>query len=236
MSLISAAAAATGYLGDRAQTITRDLPVVGPMIAQVVPADRPKARPVRTKPMPKPEAPAMADVQPAANPSAPADIPPALLPRELRRERIAERIVTGLERRAERRAALGLPDRPPRPREAMAVIRRIPPADRREVIRRVRALRAERAATGISAEPLRRPVMVEDSSLPVPDAQVIPPTGTDLPVTKDRMAEGDAGPGDDMDSIRRADRAERIRRFRELRQRRLEQLREQAPEQARQPD
>jgi hypothetical protein len=219
MSLISAAAAATGYLGDRVQTIARDLPVVGPMIAQVVP--KPKIAPVR--PWVKP-----ATVQAAAPPlttdtpdavSAPLRpmLPPAVR-REIRREIIAERIATGLERRAERRAALGLPDRPSRAREVNPVLRRIPPGDRRAVIQRVREIRRERAGLAVpSAEPAR-PVIAEDSSLPVPDAQLLPAEPVASPPAE---LTGEASPQ------LAPDRAERLRRFREMRQRRLEMLRQQ---------
>lgn len=222
MSLISAAAAATGYLGDRVQTITHDLPVVGPMIAQVVPAPKPKPRTVIKRPSAAPEQ--RQGLAEAPSPAEQAGLAgPALTETDgaIRREKIAERIVTGLERRAERRAALGLPKRPPRPRETMAVLRRIPPEDRRDVIRRVRALRQERAAAGLSPEPIRRPAMAEDSSLPVPDAQVVSSGTTGQP---------DQPATENADTDQPMNRAERLRRFRELRQRRLEQLREPSTE------
>lgn len=214
MSLISAAAAATGYLGDRVQTITRDLPVVGPMIAQVVPKLKPAPVQARAKPAPvKAIAPPLPAETAEALPLR-ASAPPAVR-REIRREIIAERIATGLERRAERRAALGLPDRPPRPREAIRVLRRIPPEDRRAVIERVRELRAERASEGPAGTRPERPTMAEDSSLPIPDAQVTVQDAADAPSSE--MAEGVTVPG----------QPEPRRRFRELRERRLEMRRQQ---------
>lgn len=221
MSLISAAAAATGYLGDRVQTITRDLPVVGPMIAQVVPT--PKRAPAQTPSRAKPVQ-AQAVVQTDA-PAAPlpetAPLRPMLAPavrREIRREIIAERIATGMERRAERRAALGLPDRPPRAREVIPVLRRIPPADRRAVIQRVREIRQERAGVAVPSADPARPVMAEDSSLPVPDAQLLP---AEPAVSPPAEPTAEAAPQ------LAPDRAERLRRFREMRQRRIELRRQQ---------
>jgi hypothetical protein len=208
LSLVSAAAAATGYLGDRAQTITRALPVVGPILAEAVPA-RKKAGPE----------PARTAAAPRATPVAAAPAPPAIAPmtfeeraemrRGLRREIIAERIATGLERRAERRAALGLPDTPPRPREAWAVLRRIPPAERRAVIERVREIRREQATRGDAVVPSPPGGAVSGAPIPPVPAEAAPAPG----------ASGEPAAG--------RWRAERLQRFRERRQRLIELRREQ---------
>jgi hypothetical protein len=221
-SLVSAAAAATGYLGDRVQTVVRDAPVIGPMIAQVVPT-RLKSAP-KAKPHPVP-AQAKATTVPDAPEITVPDVRPVMplsVRREVRREIIAERIATGLERRAERRAELGLPARPPRMREVAPVLRRIPPADRRAVIERVREIRQERAGIAPEARP-RRPVIADDSSLPT--TVTVPQSGGQPAVVAEpdeQQFEVNADPR----SPERIEQLRRLRELRDLRRRRLEARRQ----------
>jgi hypothetical protein len=220
--LVSAAAAATGYLGIRVQTVVRAAPVIGPMIAQVVPTRskpapkaKPKPAPVQAKEATIPDAPEIAvpDIRP---------VMPFSVRREVRREIIAERIATGLERRAERRAELGLPTRPPRMREVAPVLRRIPPTDRRAVIQRVREIRQERAGIAPEDRP-QRPAIADDSALPTTvtvqqsDGQPAVAAEPDA-----QQLEANADPR----SPERIEQLRRLRELRELRRRRLEARRQ----------
>ena len=148
LGLMSAGAAATAIFGDVAQTI----PVIGPLIARVVPAKPERKAALAAKPKPKPDE----SVGPGADEAASiAPAPPLVSPervgmrREMRREFVAERIADRLQQRADRREALGLPPRPVRRAEARAVLRRIPPADRAAIVQRVREIRQERRATAL---------------------------------------------------------------------------------------
>ncbi|MFO1240096.1 MAG: hypothetical protein U1E64_07080 [Sphingomonadaceae bacterium] len=206
--LMSAGAAATAIFGDVAQTI----PVIGPLIARVVPAKAEHKRAPANALKPKPEESA-AQAEVAVSPVAPAPltIPERLaVRREVRREFVAERIADRLQQRAERREALGLPPRAVRPAEARAVLRRIPPADRAAIVERVREIRQERRATALGP--------VESGDLaPVPGtapAANEPPAAHPLP---------EAQAPDQSSSPREAaeiapERAEQLRRLRALRE------------------
>jgi hypothetical protein len=220
--LVSAAAAATGYLGDRAQTVVREAPVIGPMIAQVVPttpkpAAKAKPSPVRAQVT----APAIPDAPEIAVPEI-RPVMPLSVRREVRREIIAERIASGLERRAERRAELGLSARPPRLRDVAPVLRRIPPADRRAVIERVREIRQERAAAALEPR-LGRPVVAEDSPLPV--TVTVPQLDGHPVAAVEPDAQQPAANGEPR-SAERIEQLRRLRELRELRRRRLEARRQ----------
>jgi hypothetical protein len=131
LGLMSTAVAATAIFGD----VARDVPVIGPIIARVVPA-KPHAtlKPVRKAP------PAQGEAQARL-----ASPPVAAVPERqtIRREVMAQRIADRIERRAERRQALGLPPRPIRPAQAVRVLKRIPPEDRAAVVERVIDIRRE---------------------------------------------------------------------------------------------
>lgn len=224
MTLMSAAAAATGYLGDRAQTITRALPVVGPMIASVVPPPPQKKQPTR-----RAEPPAIVRAPEADPPPVGTADPMTIAPqtrRDIRREVLAERLVDRLEARDRWRAEAGLPPAPPHPGQAIRVLRRIPPEDRRAVVDRVRELRQERAAAasgqaGAASASPQRPTMVENSPLPViVDPQAADTSGAAQPDGTPR-APAWRNPG-----RLTPEQVERLRALREQRRQRLEQWRE----------
>lgn len=131
LGLMSTAVAATAIFGDAA----RNVPVIGPIIASVVPA---KPHP-KLKPVPKAAA---AHGEARASPT-----PPPVMTvsesRTVRREAVAQRIANRIERRAERRKELGLPPRPIRAAQAARVLKRIPPEDRAAVVERVIDIRRE---------------------------------------------------------------------------------------------
>ena len=149
LGLMSAGAAATAIFGDVAQTI----PVIGPLIARVVPAKPEPRAALAAKPKPRPQEDAVQGTDEATSVAPTLLAPPERMAvrREIRREFVAERIADRLQQRAERREALGLPPRPVRRAEARAVLRRIPPADRRAIVERVREIRQERRATSLGA-------------------------------------------------------------------------------------
>ena len=144
LSLLSAGAAATGIFGDAAQNV----PLIGPLIAIVAPAPRSKAiTPAKPKPArgaPKLAAPLVSiDAPPieVAQPSAGGVIQPGTR-REIRREMIAQRVVDGIERRAAR----GKPLPPAARAKLVERLSRMPPRERRLLLKRIREVRDERRA------------------------------------------------------------------------------------------
>lgn len=131
LGLMSTAVAATAIFGD----VARDVPVIGSIIARVVPAKtHPKVAVVHKA------VPAHGEMQAKVAP------PPVTNVSErqaVRREVVAERIANRIERRAERRKELGLPPRPIRPAQAARILKRIPPQDRAAVVERVIDIRRE---------------------------------------------------------------------------------------------
>lgn len=140
-SVMSAAAAASGILGDFAQTTVRTAPVIGPIIARVAP-DPPK-KVAAAKPAPR----AVLPVTPPPVAAAPETVsaPDPEFRRDLRREVIAERIVERIERRQAMRDERGLPPKmmppPPAVREKL---RQLPPEERAAVRQRVMELMREK--------------------------------------------------------------------------------------------
>lgn len=143
-SLMSAAAAATGVFGDAAKNV----PVIGPLIAIVAPAPKPKAI-VAPKPKPEPAAPKLASppiiaeeppIQ-VAEPTPGEIIPPAVR-RQIRREMIAQRVVDQMERNE----ALGIIPTPEQRAQFAERLAKIPPAQRLALIKRIRDIRRERQA------------------------------------------------------------------------------------------
>lgn len=201
LGAMTAAAAATGMLGDFA----RSVPVIGPVIASIAPA--PKAKPPKPKPAPQPERQAAshkAAVDDAGGALAP--VPPPVLPatpREQVRERIAQRIVHRIEQREARREAMGLPPRPaptaeeirqriarlpPAKRAALIKrIRRLPPEDRAAILERVREIRGERAgAASIPAAP-----QADDPAAAAPVGEATAPmTAEERAALREMMREG----------------------------------------------
>jgi hypothetical protein len=143
-SLMSAAAAATGVFGDAA----KDVPVIGPLIAIVAPAPKPKAI-VAPKPKPAPAAPKLvtpptvAEESPTqvAEPTLGEVIPPKVR-RQIRREMIAQRVVDQIERNE----ALGITPTPEQRAQFAERLAKIPPAQRLALIKRIRDIRRERQA------------------------------------------------------------------------------------------
>lgn len=221
LGLMSAGAAATAIFGDVARTI----PVIGPLIASVVP----------TKPQHKPKLAVVAKPKPdeGAAPPVVEEVAPAplllTLPEriavrhEIRREFVAERIAAGLERRAERRKALGLPPRPPRPAQIIPILRRIPPADRAAVIERVREIRQEQRAAELGL-PDRAAVIPELNAAIAPKPEPTPLPLTNAPPSSAQPPE--AQPPDPSEAQRAPERIEQLRRLRVLRelQRRRQRL------------
>ncbi len=214
LSLVSAAAAATGLLGERAQ----GLPVISVIAAKIAPHRKASSEKLH---------PALAAAPAAAAPAATGQVEPAEAPtsvREARREAVEKWVAA----RRERRAAMGLPTASP---QAVAAIRerlaQMPPAERRALVER--ALEKRRAARGATvpganlaapAHPLRDAIMqrreavaasraepvaanAEPSAMPVPAAS--PDAAANSPVT-----------------ARQQPAAERLRQLREQRERRRE--------------
>lgn len=206
--LMSAGAAATAIFGDAARTI----PVIGPLIASVVPA-KPQHKPkLAAVAKPKPDEGA---TPPVVEEAAPAPLPLTLPERiavrhAIRREFVAERIADGLQRRAERREALGLPPRPPRPAQIIPILRRIPPADRAAVIERVREIRQEQRAAELGL-PDRAAVVPELNAAIAPKAEQNAPL---LPETQPP----DASEPPRAEPLRTPERIEQLRRLRALRE------------------
>lgn len=146
LSLLSAAAAATGYLGEPVRQAVREAPVIGPIIARVAPV---KADPVRIAKAPK--------AVPAAKPAQAATADPVDMQRAESAQRIVDRIK---EVRKERREA-GLPARLT-PRERREVWRSLPPEDRKAVADRVRELRQESRAAWPSMSSEERAAAIEN--------------------------------------------------------------------------
>jgi hypothetical protein len=179
VSLMGAAAAATGVFGDAA----RNVPVIGPLIASVAPAPKPKpklvAKPMRAKKPIEPEG-AAALVVPDAPPIEVPGIGEAPIVRPvvrqaMRREIAAQRIVD----RIEAREARGLP--PISAEQRAKLIERLsamPPGQRRALVKRIREIRQERSGglpTGPAAVDdsqstiggLATPDVISDAAVPV---------------------------------------------------------------------
>ena len=143
-SLMSAAAAATGVFGD----VAKNVPVIGPLIAIVAPAPKPKAI-VTPKPKLAPVVPKLAlspivIEEPAiqvAEPTAGEVIPPRVR-RQIRREFIAQRVVDQIERNE----ALGIKPTPEDRAKFAERLATLPPGQRLALIKRVRDIRRERQA------------------------------------------------------------------------------------------
>ena len=143
-SLMSAGAAATGVFGD----VAKNLPVIGPLIAIVAPAPKPKAI-VAPKPKPAPAAPKL--VPPpvvaeeplieVAQPT-PGEILPPRVRRQIQREIIAQRVVDQIERNE----ALGIKPTPEERAKFAERLAQLPPGQRLALIKRVRDIRRERQA------------------------------------------------------------------------------------------
>lgn len=134
IGLMSTAVAATAIFGD----VARDVPVIGPIIARVVPAkSHPRVTVVHKS------APAHGEIQAKVAPPPVSIAAPVPERQAVRREVIAQRIANRIEERAERRKELGLPPRPVRPAQAVRVLKRIPPEDRAAVVERVIDIRRE---------------------------------------------------------------------------------------------
>jgi len=213
--LMSAAAAATAIFGEAVRT----MPVIGQLIASVVPA-RPTSSPRKVAvAKPKPVGTPVAVVED----SPPVEALPLTPPerRAIRREFVAERIATGLARRDERRQELGLPPRPPRPAQIIPILRRIPPADRAAIIERVREIRQEQRAVD-AALPDRAVVVPELNSViaVAPEQPAGPMAGAQAPATAEPQR---------AEILRTPERIEQLRRLRvlrELQQRRREMRRQ----------
>lgn len=129
LGLLSAGAAATGYLGEPARQAVREAPVIGPIIARVAPAPKPiapKPKRVAAKPTPTP-----------ATMETPA-------PRNS--EIIVQRIVKKIEERVRQRRETGRPPPGTRRAEIVRELRQLPPEERIEVVQRLREIRRERIA------------------------------------------------------------------------------------------
>lgn len=153
-SLMSAAAAATGVFGD----VAKNVPVIGPLIAIVAPAPKPKAI-VAPKPEPAPVAPKLApppvvvEETPieVAEPTTGEVIPPRVRP-QIRREMIAQRVVDQIERNE----ALGIKPTPEERAKFAERLAQLPPGQRLALIKRVRDIRRERQMT-ITPEGIEAP-------------------------------------------------------------------------------
>ena len=143
-SLMSAGAAATGVFGDAAKNV----PVIGPLIAIVAPAPKPKAI---VAPTPKPASVAPKLVPPpvvveetpieVAQPTSGEILPPRVR-RQIRREMIAQRVVDQIERNE----ALGITPTPEERAKFAERLANLPPGQRLALIKRVREIRRERQA------------------------------------------------------------------------------------------
>ena len=217
LGLMSAAAAATGLLGD----VARNVPMIGTLIASVAPA--PPEHRIKKAALAKPPlADAVVPLTPVFADVPPIEVGPVLpAPREVRREIVAQRIVDRIERRAERREELGLPSHAPRPFQIAPVLRRVPPVERAAIIERVREIRQEQRA----ANPI-----VPDSSLAMPERvqPVVPPpdlaTGPAIDLPAPTLPERPAG--ELLRSPERLEQLRRLRAMRELQQRRAEMRRQ----------
>lgn len=145
LSLMSAGAAATGVFGEAAKNV----PVIGPLIAIVAPAPKPKAiaaPKVKTVPAAPKIAPppVVVDAQPieVAEPT-PGEVLPPALRRQIRREMIAQRVVDQIERNE----ALGITPSPEQRAQFAERLAKLPPGQRLALIKRVREIRRERQAT-----------------------------------------------------------------------------------------
>lgn len=143
-SLMSAGAAATGVFGDAAKNV----PVIGPLIAIVAPAAKPKAI-VTPKPKPTPVAPKLVpppvvveepEIE-VAQPM-PGEVLPPRVRRQIRREMIAQRVVDQIERNE----ALGIKPTPEDRAKFAERLAQLPPGQRLALIKRVRDIRRERQA------------------------------------------------------------------------------------------
>lgn len=143
-SLMSAAAAATGVFGDAAKNV----PVIGPLIAIVAPAPKPKAivapKPKRAPVAPKLAPPPVVVEEPSIEVAEP--IPGEILPprvrRQIRREFMAQRVVDQIERNE----ALGIKPTPEERAKFAERLAQLPPGQRLALIKRVRDIRRERQA------------------------------------------------------------------------------------------
>lgn len=134
LGLLSAAAAAAGLFGEPARRAVREVPVVGTIIARVVPES---AQPIRASASaPQPQIFAERTTQAASSP----DAQPG------GSEEIVRRIVERIEEQRKQRAELGQSRRPVPPQVVAQAIRHLPPDQRETVVQRLREIRDERRA------------------------------------------------------------------------------------------
>jgi hypothetical protein len=176
LSLMSAAAAATGMFGD----VAKNVPVLGPLIASVAPAKHapPPAlvRHVAVEAKKAPLVPRLAETPLALEHAAPIDIAPPLVEpstiqrevrRDLRREFIARRIARRIEQRRLQANTEGVPPQQVRPGQFIKRWRELPQEERIAIRQRVREIRQGRR---MQAQSVRE--VVPESIAPLP--------GTDL--------------------------------------------------------
>ncbi|MEK6636853.1 MAG: hypothetical protein AABY88_02095 [Pseudomonadota bacterium] len=143
-SLMSAAAAATGVFGD----VAKNVPVIGPLIAIVAPAPKPKAiitpKPKHASAAPKLVPPLVVVEEPSIEVAEPiaGEILTPRVRRQIRREMIAQRVVDQIERNE----ALGITPTPEERAKFAERLAKIPPVQRVALIKRVRDIRRERLA------------------------------------------------------------------------------------------
>lgn len=215
--LMSAAAAATGLLGD----VGRNVPVIGTLIASVSPS-RPGPNVKKAAPVKTPRVDAIAPPAPVVAEVPPIEVAPVLQTRrQVRREIVAQAIAESIERRAERREELGLPPRPARPLRIAPVLRRIPPVERAAIIERVREIRQEQRAANpiVPDRPLAMPERVQPVA-PPPDLATSSAVDLPAPALPERSA------GELLRSPERLEQLRRLRAIRELQRRRAEMRRQ----------
>lgn len=144
--LMSAAAAATGIFGEQVRQHVRSAPVLGIIIASVVPERHLVAKP-------KPAKPVLAKALPKVAPPPVVETAAPVIPQTR-----AERITARIERRIEKRRALGLPVRRDLIRQKL---RQLPPEERAEVIGKLKAARQERREAIAAMSPDERNALRE---------------------------------------------------------------------------
>jgi hypothetical protein len=143
-SLMSAAAAATGVFGDAAKNV----PVIGPLIAIVAPAPKPKAivtpKPKPAAPAPKLVAPPVVADEPPLDVAQPTqgEIMSPRVRRQIKREFVAQRFVDQIERYE----MLGIKPPPEQRAKFAERLENMPPAQRLALVKRIREIRRERLA------------------------------------------------------------------------------------------
>jgi hypothetical protein len=159
LSVMSAAAAATGIFGD----VAKDVPLIGPLIASIAPATAPPT--TRTAPKPlaakrvKPPEPAESEAPIVTMPSAPDPVPDADSRDPLGRE---VRLLARIEALQARRAEKGLPPLAPAQARIRAQIAMLSPEMRQDIETRVNARLNHEQASGAVAPGVRRKIVAEE--------------------------------------------------------------------------